>query len=239
MAKNKIANRWYSISSIVLIIVGAALILYDPIVNYWITPRHLAKMYETNLGAEGIQQNVVELNSQSDETITRNFDFSEVENLGALDVGATIQTENVIGGIYIPSVDINLPILYGATNENLKVASATLKPDQVMGEGNYAIAAHNSRNLDVLFGSLRHVELGDELYITDKNKVYKYTMVQREVVMPERVDVIEDVENKTLLTLVSCYSWDGSDRLIVTGELTEVMEYVDAEQEIYDAFQPL
>ncbi|WP_178075921.1 class A sortase [Paenibacillus oralis] len=239
MFKNKTANRWYSISSMVLIITGAAFILYEPIVNNWIIPRHLAKMYETNLGAEGIRQNVIAINTQREETITRNFDFSEVENLDAFDITASIQTENVIGGIYIPSTGINLPILHGATNENLKVASATLKPDQVMGEGNYAIAAHNSRNPDKMFGSLRYVELGDEMYITDKNKVYKYTMVHQEVVMPERVDVIEDVENKTLLTLVSCYSWDGSDRLIVTGELTEVIEYTDAEQEIYDVFQPL
>ncbi len=39
------------------------------------------------------------------------FDFSTVENLGVLDKKATIQTDNVIGEIYIPSVEINLPIL--------------------------------------------------------------------------------------------------------------------------------
>lgn len=239
MAKNKIAYRKYSITSSLLLFIGVAIILYNPIMNYWVIPKHLTKIHKTNLGAERIKQNRIALESKSVEMTDWKFDFSKVENLSSLDARALIQTEYVIGGIYIPSVAITLPILFGATNENLKAASATLKPDQVMGKGNYAIAAHNSRNPDVLFGSLRKVEVGDEIYISDKDKVYKYVMVQREVVMPERIDVIDDVENKTLTTLISCYSWDGSDRLIVTGELEEVMDYVDAQQEVYKAFEPL
>lgn len=239
MMKGKRSKRRYAISSFLLIIIGCTIILYQPVVNYFIAPKQLEKAYQTRLDAEGIRRNVQELSTQNLEKINQNFDFSEVENLDVLDVKPSIRAENVIGGIYIPSAGINLPILYGATNDNLRVASATLKPDQRMGEGNYAIAGHNSRTPGVLFAPLRKVNLGDELYISDKEKVYKYTMIHREVVMPERVDVIDDVQDKSLLTLVSCYSRDGSDRLIVTGELTEVVDYVDVDKNIYDAFKPL
>ncbi|WP_249900666.1 class A sortase [Paenibacillus sp. PK3_47] len=235
----KTARRWYKIIPISLILLGTILILYRPVINYWIAPNHFKKIYQVNLGTEGIKQNVELLESQSQERITQNFDFSEVENLSVLDVTSSIRTENVIGGIYIPSTGINLPILYGATNENLRVASATLKPDQVMGTGNYAIAAHNSKNPKVLFGSLRKVQMGAEMYLTDKNKVYIYKMVDRKVVMPERIDVIDDVENKKLLTLISCFSWDGSDRLVVTGELTQVVDYIDVDKEVFTAFESL
>lgn len=237
--KNRSGNRFYSVLSVVLLLLGVGILAYKPIMDYWVTPKHLEKLYQTGLGVEGIQRNMESLNVQNKQKQAGAFDFSAVENLGFIDKKATIQTENMVGGIYIPSVDINLPILYGATNENLKAASATMKPDQAMGEGNYAIAAHNSRNPDVLFGSLKYVEVGDELYITNKDKVYKYTMVHREIVMPERVDVIDDVEDQTLLTLVTCYSADASDRLIVTGELTEVVDYSEADSFINDAFEPL
>ncbi|MFD0961128.1 class A sortase [Paenibacillus chungangensis] len=237
--KNRSRNRFYNVLSIMLLLIGGGLIAYKPIMDYWVTPKHLDTLYQTSLGAEGIKQNMEKLHVQYEQVKVEAFDFSEVESLGFLDEKATIQTENVIGGIYIPSVDINLPILYGATNENLKAASATMKPEQAMGEGNYAIAAHNSRNPDILFGSLKYVKADDEMYITNKDKVYKYKMVHRQVVMPERVDVIDDVEDKTLLTLVTCYSADGSDRLIVTGELTEVIDYSEVESSIYEAFEPL
>lgn len=237
--KNGSQNRFYSVLSVLLLLTGVGIIVYKPIMDYWVTPKHLESLYQTGLGTEGIKQNIESLNVRKEQEKGVAFDFSAVENLGYVDKKATIQTENVIGGIYIPSVDINLPILYGATNENLKAASATMKPDQEMGKGNYAIAAHNSRNPDILFGALKNVEAGDELYITDKDKVYKYTMVNREVVMPERVDVIDDVKDKTLLTLVTCYSADGSDRLIVTGELTEVVDYSEVDRFVYEAFEPL
>lgn len=237
--KNRSRNRFYSVFSVILLLIGGGMIVYKPIMDYWVTPKHLETLYQTRLGTEGIKRNMESLNVQNEQKQEEAFDFSAVENLGFLDKRATIQTENVIGGIYIPSVNINLPILYGATNENLKAASATMKPDQAMGEGNFAIAAHNSRNPDLLFGALKYVEAGDELYITNKDKVYEYTMVHRQVVMPERVDVIDDVKDQTLLTLVTCYSADGSDRLIVTGELTEVVDYTEVDNSIYDAFEPL
>jgi sortase A len=239
MAKKTIATWGYTLGSSVLLIAGLTLILYQPVVNYVISPKQLEKVYETGLDAEGIKQNIDSLAKQSQDQIDRSFQFAQVENLDVLEVRPSIQTANVIGGIYIPSAGINLPILYGATNDNLRVASATLNPDQIMGTGNYAIAGHNSRNPNVLFASLRKVQVGEALYISDKDKVYKYTAVDAQVVMPERVDVLDDVEDKALLTLISCYSRDGSDRLVVTGELTEVIDYAEVESDIYDAFKPL
>ncbi|QUL53504.1 class A sortase [Paenibacillus tritici] len=237
--ENRSRKRYYSIFSVILLLAGGGMMIYKPIMDYWISPNHLNSLYQTGLGAEGIKKNMESLDEQNQKKQVESFDFTAVENLGFLDKKATIKTENVIGGIYIPSVDINLPILYGATNENLRAASATMKPDQAMGEGNYAIAAHNSRNPQLLFGALKHVEAGDELFITNKDKVFKYTMVQSQVVMPERVDVIDDVADKTLLTLVTCYSSDGSDRLIVTGELEEIVDYSEVDSTIHEAFEPL
>lgn len=207
--------------------------LYQPYIDRFISPKQLEKEYVSTMEtikAEDIEENKGRLNTED------GFNFEDVEFLTDTVVDPYINKENVIGGVYIPSVGVNMPLMYGATNDNLKSAVGTMKPEQVMGEGNYAIAGHNARNPNILFAPIRRIEDGDKMYITDKSKVYVYEKVKDEVVMPERVDVIEDVEGEELLTLVSCYSADGTDRIIVTGKLVSVIDFEDASTGIRVAF---
>src|SRR5699024_11149761 len=81
----------------------------------------------------------------------------------------------MIGEIYVPDVGIHIPILEGLTNENLWLASATMKPNQVMGEGNYAIAGHYMLDKSLLFTPLENSQEGQKVYITYKRTVYEYT----------------------------------------------------------------
>ena len=98
-----------------------------------------------------------------------------------------------------------------------------------MGEGNYAIAGHNHPNPNLLFVPIRNITEGDLMYTTDKKHVYVYRAVYKEGIMPDRTEVIEDKEGKNELSLLSCYSSDGSDRIVVQGDLIEkvLLEEVD------------
>lgn len=218
----------------ILVIAGLGLIAYPYIMDNFISPKKLDKGHEEAMelvNADEMRDNLDRLRGNED-----GFNFDEVELLGDTDVDPYINKENVIGGIYIPSVQVNMPIMYGATNENLRSAVGTMKPEQVMGEGNYSIAGHNAKNPNILFAPIRRIEQGDKMYITDKDKVYVYEKVRDEVVKPNRIDVIDDVEGETLLTLVSCFSADGSDRIIVTGELVEVLDIGDAPKDVQKVF---
>ena len=102
----------------------------------------------------------------------------------------------VVGGIAIPGVNINLPIIKGVSNYNLAVGAGTMKEDQVMGEGNYALAGHNMIDKDLLLVPYTNSRMDDEIYLTDLTDVYVYKTSFIETVNPDRVDLIDDVERK-------------------------------------------
>lgn len=214
---------------------GIALIFYQPVVNNFIAPKKLESAYKNNLDASDIKDNLNRLKENEDNL----FDYESVETLKAMDINPVINKQNVIGGVYVPSVGVNIPIMYGTSQDVLRNAIGTMKPEQELGKGNYVLIGHNSRNPDILFAPIRRIEKNDPIYITDKDKVYEYKMVQSEVVEPSRVDVMEDVEGKELVSLISCYSDDGSDRIVVQGELTNVYDYGKGSKNIKNAFDDL
>ncbi|SES08341.1 class A sortase [Salipaludibacillus aurantiacus] len=216
------------ITGILIVLTGLILVLWQPLNNHVISPYIIGQAQEEvlSLSYEDYERNRETLErrieTESEEEL---FDYGSVESLDSLSVRIDIDHEFAIGNILIPSVDVHLPILMGTNDETLKAGIGTMKADQEMGKGNYALAGHNSRNPSQLFAPIRNIEEGEEIIVTDKNNVYIYEKVSSEVVMPDRTDVINDVEGEELVTLVSCYSDDGSDRIIITGELVDVLDY--------------
>lgn len=210
--------------AVILAIVGIFFISYNQISGV-LYERWLDKNQGeilSNITKESIEENQYKI-ANSDL-----FDYDAIENINAGMMPPKVNIDeinNAVGVISIPSVNLEEPILYGTTNENLWLGATTMKPDQKMGKGNYTLAGHNHHTKPLLFQPIRDVNDGDEIYVTDKDKVYTYKVTGKEVVMPERVDVLDDVPGKEMITLVSCFSKDGSDRIIVTGELFEVQDY--------------
>ncbi len=221
------------IIGIALILIGVAIIGQFVYKQWYAAPKALQKVNETlkEVDAEQMKKNKEAYESEEDL-----FDFSDVRHLKIEEVNGKVDPSRIIGAIALPTVDVHLPILIGATHQNMLSGAGTMKKDQEMGQGNYALAGHNALNPTILFAPIRHVEKGDPMYITDKEYIYEYEMIHSEVVMPERVDVINDREGQTLLTLVSCYSADGSDRIIVTGSFVQKVPLEEAEEEVVKWF---
>lgn len=223
------------IFSIILIVVGLSIII-----GSYMLPRYGVKSAYNN--AMKLDEIALQENLEKQQAKSKNedvFDFSQVESINELTPITKINTENVIGGLYIPSVQIKMPIMYGATHENMLNGVGTLKPNMEMGIGNFSLAGHNHPNPNLMLAPLKKMKDGFEMYITDKQHIYKYQTDSIEVVMPERIDVLDEVEGRNELTLVSCYSDDGHDRIIVKGELLEVIPYEEASQELLKAFNDL
>ena len=234
------------ISIAVAFFIGVGLVLYQPIMNNLVAPKMLdtAVNEAFALESDDLKKNEDELQKlvlNDKNKMDEFFGFEDVKLLNTFKPNLTIQTKNVVGGIYIPDVNINLPILYGSTNANLNVGATTMKPIQKMGEGNYALAGHNARNKSILFAGLKYLKIKKQpkVYVTDKNKLYEYTLTSSKVVKPTKVEVIDDVKNKRIITLVTCNAWDGSDRLILQGELTAVIDYDKADTSIQKVFNKL
>jgi|SRR5699024_783466 len=225
MKKNK-----RGILGILIIVVGLGFIFYQPIVNNFIAPKNLEDNYKNNLTAEDIKGNLDRLKGL-DVDEEELFDYESVDTLRTMDISPKINKDNVVGGIYVPSVNMVMPIMYGVNNDILRSSAGTMRPDQVMGKGNYVLLGHNSRNPNVLFAPIRRINMDDKIYVTDKEKLYVYEMYNSEVVMPDKVEVMNDTE-EDIVTLISCYSDDGSDRIIVKGELVETLDFEDASEDV-------
>lgn len=172
---------------------------------------------------------------KNEENEEAEFDFSIVEDIsvtGTLMSSNKINKDLLVGQLVIPRVDMNIPIFKGINNSNLLAGSATMRKDQVMGEGNYPLAGHYMDKKDVLFGSLMDVQEGDLIRITDKETIFEYVTYEVKVVPDTSVYIISDSEadkiGKPIIALMTCYySSKTGKRYFVMGELVNSYPYTE------------
>lgn len=151
------------------------------------------------------------------------YDFDAVSDVDVQQVAAaaTDNSQAYLGKIAIPAVGIKLPIVKGVSKVALATGAGTMKPDQKMGQGNYALAGHNMLNPNILFSAVANTQIGQKIYITDLKQVYTYQIDHRQVIKPTDVDFIEDVPGKKMITLITC-AVSGTRRWAVQGSLIKV-----------------
>ena len=225
-----VKNTLINLLMLLLLLVGLALVFNNQIKNYLV---HDASNKHTisNVAREEVKEN---------EKKEATFDFDQVESLDFNLVAQATKGRDTgldtIGGIAIPSVELNLPIFKGVSNYVLAVGAGTMKEEQRMGIGNYALASHNMYDPKLLFAPLVRVELGSSILLTDLEYIYEYKVTYKEYVEPTRVEIIDDVENKQLVTLVTCDA-TGANRLILQGELVREVKGTDAPEYMQKAFE--
>ncbi len=215
---------------LLLLLIGLSLVFNNQIKNY------LVKDTTQKHTVSNVTRDDVKKNEKKEAT----FDFDQVNSLDFNLVAQATKGRDTgldtIGGIAIPSVKMNLPIFKGVSNYVLAVGAGTMKEEQVMGKGNYALASHYMYEPSLLFAPLVNVELGDTILLTDLEYIYEYKTVSKEYVEPTRVEVIDDVKDKEMVTLVTC-DVSGANRLIVQGELVRKVTGKVAPKDMQEAFE--
>ncbi|MBR7796645.1 sortase [Agaribacter marinus] len=223
----KITRVLYNMLIGMVLFVGILFVFYEPIKN-WIAYMGIGSI---NM----VSASDIETNQKKKAT----FNFEEVKEL---DLKTLIQANlhkdeiTVIGGISIPSVQLNLAIGKGTSNYTLALTAGTMKEEQLMGKGNYALAGHHMTKEELLFGPLFEVEIGARVYMTDLKYVYEYQINEQRTIEATDIEVIEDVKGENLLTLITCDN-EGEDRLLTRGHFVQKIPIGDASDEITDAFQ--
>ena len=212
--KKKEWLRWTAI--VVLFIVSLALIFNQQIKYYLVGTYH-----------PRVTQQTVKKNNQK----KAKYDFSNVQDLNLQSVArarARRQSINVIGVISIPAIKMSVPIGKGVDNNTLALAAGTMRADQKMGEGNYALAGHNmAHGSRILFSPLYYdAKVGQKIYLTDMTKVYEYRITQRQFIDATRVDVVDNTPEK-IVTLITCNK-TGSRRLMIRGVFVKSMKFKQA-----------
>lgn len=229
------------LTAYVLVIIGVLIMLY-PKASEWYDMKQQEKLmaqWEESVMNEEAEQAARE---QYDELTTLFAEETEeepvhtaleetataiAEETAAAEVAETPQPTkaaalNAIATIKIPSIKVNLPVLEGATQKNMKYAAAHLKETTPLGEvGNAAIAAHRMRTKGRLFNRLNEVKVGDKIIIEKKGETFTYTVYKISIVEPTDVSVLNFNKKDKRLTLITCDPVvDPTHRLIVHAEMT-------------------
>jgi sortase A len=230
MKLGRIKNWLVNLVLLLLLLIGLALVFNNQIRSFFMAQR--TAQYElTNVSQATIEKN---------EKKEASFDFDAVQPISTqavLEAQLSNKALPVIGGVAIPSVSINLPIFKGVSNEALLYGAGTFSPSQQMGEGNYALASHRTDRQDLLFTSLDQVETGAVVYLTDLKTIYTYRVYRKDRIQPTQVEVLDDVPNKKIVTLITCGELTGETRIVVQGELEATTAIADATKDMLAAFE--
>lgn len=152
---------------------------------------------------EANQSNIQQLQSIKDSTISKTDKI----------------TDDMIGLIEIPAINLKYPILEGIEDTILKQAVGHFPSSALPGEGNNTtLIGHNNFILAEPFKKLSLISEGDSINIITKDTTYKYQVVKYYIVDAYNTDIVKPSEEEKL-TLVTCTD-DASKRLVVEAILT-------------------
>ncbi|WP_310550675.1 class D sortase [Paenibacillus glufosinatiresistens] len=209
--------------SYLLIAAGILVLLYpwgNERYNDWRQARLLAEAERSFADADTAtpSQGSSDLRSKY-EAVSRILQEGELEEPEASPEAAS--EEHAIGVIEIPSIEVKLPILEGATKANMKHAAAHVAGTAPLGEsGNSAVAAHRAHTKGRLFNRLGEVKIGDSIVVKARGQIYSYKVVEIRRVLPTDLRVLEDRGQDSMLTLITCDPMiNPTHRLIIHAKM--------------------
>lgn len=131
-------------------------------------------------------------------------------------------TDNIVGYISIPKMDIVLPIYLGASLENMKLGAVHLTQTSYPVGGpdtNCVIAAHRGYRKALMFRRIELLETGDSVEIRNFRETLTWRVVEIKVINPDDIHEILIQPGRELVTLITCHPYPGHKmRIIVICE---------------------
>lgn len=128
--------------------------------------------------------------------------------------------DNVYGYISVPSIDLELPIYLGATDDNMAFGAAHLTYTSLPIGGdstNCVLAAHTGYIGRIFFDDIRYLNIGDEITVTNLWSSLSYRVTDKRVFKKYESANCYIKEGQDLLTLITCAN-GGADRYYVLCE---------------------
>lgn len=133
--------------------------------------------------------------------------------------------EHTVGVIYIPKINVNLPI-YDSTEERFLQRGTGLLEGSSNPTGgpstHSVITGHRGLHTAKLFTDLPKLEEGDVFYIDIGEERLAYKVFATEVVEPKETKALRIQDDKDLMTLLTCTPYMiNTHRLLVKAERTD------------------
>lgn len=232
MKKDEKINLLLKTSMAVMFVVGVLVFSYPFVVdaiNNYADQQKIAHFQEQRKDTEQEQALKTQLEKRNEQLRTG----SEIPGMGivkdpfsevaatATDPGAAYYEQRMIGAIYIPKIQVALPI-FDETNDSLLEKGATVLQGTsfpVGGESTHsAITGHSGLPDKKIFTDLEDLAIGDQFYIEAAGEKLAYQIEQRQVVLPEAIEHLEIQPGRDLVTLVTCTPYMiNSHRLLLTA----------------------
>src|SRR5690625_1631531 len=182
--------------------------------------REKAKQYNENLNETAIPiEDPFAEDASDDSTISGYYNV--------LDIGETM------GNLEIPSIDVNLPIYHGVSEDVLQQGIGHMSNSSfpIGGDGSHtALTGHRGLPSSKLFRNLDKVKEDDLFFIHMLDETLAYKVDDIQVVLPTETSWLTIEEDKDYVTLITCEPYMiNTHRLLVRGERVPYEAEVAAE----------
>ena len=138
------------------------------------------------------------------------LDSEEAYEKPCMDLSEYGFKNNEVGVLNIPSIKLTVPILLGATYENMFNGVTHLANTSLPIGGintNCVISGHRGMVSKEMFRNIEKIQLGDQIQITNYWETLTYEVKKVEVVEIHEVDKIFIQEGKDMVTLITCHPY--------------------------------
>ncbi len=144
--------------------------------------------------------------------------------------------ENIIGVLWIPRMELELPIYMGATREHLAKGIGLLGNTSIPLGGkntNSVLAGHRGWKGIPMFRNIQSIQLGDKIQITTPWDTLVYRVVELKIVPRDDSSVLYIQEGREIITLLTCHPYTRNEqRYIVIAERSD--EIADSKENDID-----
>jgi len=131
---------------------------------------------------------------------------------------------NYLAVIEIPNISLNTGIVMSDSNYNTMNKHVSIYPTSDMpniDNGNFILFAHNGSSRVSYFRNIYKLDVNDKIYIYYNNQKYTYKVIKNYDVSMYNSTPLNRIDNKTIITLITCKSGSNKYRTIIVGELVE------------------
>lgn len=212
---------------VLITVLGVAILLYPAFAQAWNKGRQSVATQEYDRRTEQMQKSEIQAELQKADDYNSNLLTIQMplvnnESKENYDETLDMMGDGVMGYIYIPKIDVKVPIYHYSDNATIAKGVGHMVGSSlpVGGTGTHAIlAAHTGMPTSRYFTDLTKMKIGDTFEITVLDRKLEYQVDQIETILPSETDQFETIDpNGDYVTLVTCTPYGiNTHRLLVRG----------------------
>lgn len=133
-------------------------------------------------------------------------------------------TNNYVAVIEVPTISLKTGIVmsnssYSTMNKNVSIFPNSDMPTKE--NGNFILFAHRGSSRVSYFKDIYKLKINEEIYIYYNNTKYTYKIINKYNVSMYDHTPLNKMQDKTIITLITCKKNDSNYRTIIVGELVK------------------